>query len=143
VAFAPAAWLAQALAQELQRWAVVLPAAVEPPEALAERRRFLDAATYAFDVVPAGRSFVSLSHDARLVLPPAGRNLHVACVTDAAAALAPFGPQLTCVAVRGPVALRLQLQSALPGARCCQLGEMQRPPLDGPVDLRAHAAAAS
>jgi hypothetical protein len=135
--------LVQALALELQRLSVALPAAVEPPEALAERRRFLDAATYAFDVVQAGPSVVSLSLDARLELPPTGRNLHVACVTDAAASLASLRPQLTCVAVRGPAELRRQLQLALPGARCCELGQMQRPPLDGPVDLRAQLGASA
>jgi hypothetical protein len=138
-----AARLVQALAHELQRLHLALPAALEAPEALAERRRFLDAATYAFDVALAGPSFVSLSHDARLVVPPSGRNLHVACVTDAAASLTPFRPQLTCVAVRGPVDLRHRLQWALPGARCCELGQMQRPPLDGPVDLRAYLTASA
>jgi hypothetical protein len=135
--------LVQALAQELRRLSVALPAAVEPPEALAERRRFLDAATYAFEVVQAGLGFVSLSLDARLELPPAGRNLHVACVTDAAEALASLRPQLTCVAVRGPAQLQRRLQLALPGARCCELGQMQRPPLDGPVDLRTHVDASA
>lgn len=135
--------LVQALAQELQRLSIVLPAAVEPPEALAERRRFLDAATYAFDVVQAGPSFVSLSLDARLELPPPGRNLHVARVEDAAASLASLRRHLTCIAVRGSAELRRRLQSAIPGARCCELGQMQRPPLDGPVDLRAHLAASA
>lgn len=138
-----AAKLVQALAHELQRLDLALPAGLEPPEALAERRRFVDAATYAFDVVQAGPSFVSLSHDARLLLPPAGRNLHVACVTDAATSLAPFRCQLTCVAVRGPADLRRRLQLALPGARCCELGQMQRPPLDGPVDLRGQLTASA
>jgi hypothetical protein len=134
--------LVRALAQQLQRLSVVLPAALEPPEALAERRRFLDAATYAFDVVQAGASFVSLSLDARLELPPPGRNLHVARVQDATASLATLRRHLTCVAVRGSAELRRRLQSALPGARCCELGQMQRPALDGPVDLRPQLDAA-
>lgn len=130
--------LAQALATELQRLNGVLPPAVDPPDTLAERRRFLDAATYAFDVVQAGSSFVSLSLDSRLELPPSGRNLHVASVEHPAASLAARRAELTCVAVRGPAELLRQLRTSLPGARLCELGQMQRPPLDGPVDLRAH-----
>lgn len=130
--------LAQTLATELERLNDALPGAVETPEALAERRRFLDAATYAFDVVQAGSSFVSLSLDSRLELPPSGRNLHVACVEDPAASLASLRAQLTCVAARGPAQLLRQLQTSLPGARFCEPGKMQRPPLDGPVDLRAY-----
>ncbi len=130
--------LAQALATQLERLNDALPAAVEPPEALAERRRFRDAATYAFEVVQTGESFVSLSLEGRLELPPSGRNLHLACVTAPAASLGALRAQLTCVAVRGPAELLRQLRTSLPGARFCELGQMQRPPLDGPVDLRAY-----
>jgi hypothetical protein len=130
--------LAQALAAELERLNGVLPPGHEGPEALGERRRFRDAATYAFEVVQAGSSFVSLSVDSQLELPPSGRNLHVACVAEPAAHLSSLRAQLTCVAVRGPAPLEAQLRTSLPGARVCELGRMQRPPLDGPVDLRAH-----
>lgn len=134
--------LVDALAQALQRLNDELPPGAEGPEARAERRRYLDAATYAFDVVQAGASFVSLSLEARLELPPAGRNLHVASVSDPAASLSPLQRHLTSIAVQGPEALRGRLQRAFPGARTCELGAMQRPPLDGPVDLRAHLASA-
>jgi hypothetical protein len=50
--------------------------------------------------------------------------------------LAAFAPHLTCVSVSDGSSHREQLRAAFPGARLCALGEMQTPPLDGPVDLR-------
>jgi hypothetical protein len=132
--------LAEALAIQLSRHESALPPAVESPEQLAERRRFLDAATYAFEVVPAGRSIVSVSLTGHLVLPPSGRHLHVARLDDAPAALAAFRRYLTCLGVRGPSELRHRLTAYFPGARCVELGQMQTPPLDGPVDLRGAAS---
>lgn len=130
--------LAEAVAGELARLLRALPLGAETREQQAERRRFTDAATFAFEVTRAGHSFVSLALDGRLSLPPIGRNLHIAKVADPAGALAPFGPHLTCLAVRGPAALKQQLHAAYPGARLCEPGQMQTPALDGPVDLRAY-----
>ncbi|HVJ15452.1 MAG TPA: hypothetical protein VM686_08425, partial [Polyangiaceae bacterium] len=58
------------------------------------------------------------------------------CAPDPARALAAFAPHLTCVSVSDGSSHREQLRAAFPGARLCALGEMQTPPLDGPVDLR-------
>jgi hypothetical protein len=76
---------------------------------------------------------------AQLLLPPPGRHVHVACVNDpgdVAVLLDPLRTAVTTIGAlgRGP-AVRAAAALA-PRARMPRLGEMQRPPLDGPVDLR-------
>ena len=65
-------------------------------------------------------------------LSPGGRSLTVHAVADHAAAeraIAALGDRLTQIAMDLPLA-------APPLVRVCRPGEMQRPPFDGPVDLR-------
>ena len=76
-----------------------------------------------------------------LILPPPARVVHVACATveTAPALLAPWADALTCVGGDdGPLAR--SIQAIAPLARRARLGFMQRPPLDGPVDLRRRIA---
>ncbi len=82
------------------------------------------------------------------VIPPPGRHVHIACIsqTDAlppwVVAMAPFVTTLGIgVSESVPVSSALdlavkQLRTLMPGARVALLGQMQRPPLDGPVDRR-------
>jgi hypothetical protein len=77
-----------------------------------------------------------------LVLPPAARVVHVVPV-EAFAAVSLLGAwvgHLTSVG-GGDGPLARAVRAAAPGARAAALGEMQRPPLDGPVDLRVAARA--
>jgi len=75
----------------------------------------------------------------QLLLPPTGRHVHVACAGspgDVTALLEPFRSGITAIGAlgRGPA---VQAAIALaPRARSPALGQMQRPPLDGPIDLR-------
>ena len=71
-----------------------------------------------------------------LVLPPAARVVHVVPLSapDAAPLLAPWIRYVTCVGGEGDLAAAVRALTA--DARSARLGEMQRPPLDGPVDLR-------
>jgi hypothetical protein len=94
--------------------------------------------------------FVGLDPTPRaLAFPPAARVVHVvpACGSTAPALIAPWARYLTAIGdnadgalCRGGAAIVSDLGSALrsfaPRARRARLGEMQRPPLDGPVDLR-------
>ena len=70
---------------------------------------------------------------APLTLSPVGRAMHVVAVPSAehvVHALAPLSSQLVALACDG---------DTLPGfatTRRCTLGRLQRPPMDGPVDLR-------
>jgi hypothetical protein len=75
-----------------------------------------------------------------LLLPPPGRRVHVAraeAAEDLCRLVAPFVPALTCV---GLVSLASPLGATVtplaPRVRLLELGKMQSPPLDGPVDLR-------
>lgn len=71
-------------------------------------------------------------------VPPPGRALQICRVADLVATLKELTPQLTCVAhpANAPDPWKSALLHAVPHARHCPVGQMQRPPFDGPVDLR-------
>jgi hypothetical protein len=125
--------VAQAVASALQALEIEVPPGSKTSAELAEARRDRDAAAYAFELFEAGSGWVSCASE--LVVPPSARNLHVVDTRDAIGALGPFQAHLTCVSANTQ-ALRDQLHSAFSGSRVVALGEMQRPPLDGPVDKR-------
>jgi len=125
--------IAQALASALGALERELPPGRESAQAAAEARQSRDAAAYAFELFPAGRGWISCGPE--LVVPPASRCLHVSWTSEPARALSGLSAHLTCIATN-TAALQAQLGLAFSGARPATLGEMQRPPLDGPVDLR-------
>lgn len=124
--------LAEALATSLRRRLVALPLGevhdTEREAALAYRRT-LEAAGEAFGEVGALVGFVQ--GGSALFVPTAPRTVHVI----ESASLPPFlrshARAFTCVAGDDEEARAL-----LPLARRANVGEMQRPPLDGPVDQR-------
>jgi hypothetical protein len=71
-----------------------------------------------------------------VVVPPAGRHLHVTVTTDLEEKARPLRDFVAAVGVAGPHTLEARAARVFPGARRCVLGAMQRPPFDGPVDLR-------
>jgi len=123
----------QVLASQLSSLDRELPPGPHSAEDAAERRKNRDAAAYAFELFDAGTGWVSLAP--QVVAPPADRTLHVSWTSDAAVALSPFALHLTCIATN-TLDLREALRLAFPGARLVDLGDMQRPALDGPVDHR-------
>ncbi len=72
----------------------------------------------------------------RLILPPVGRYLHLVQSSEPLSLLEGLAPYITTLSVEGPPELMRRAQRALPRARICRVGMMQRPPLDGPVDRR-------
>jgi hypothetical protein len=73
----------------------------------------------------------------RLSLAPAARVVHVVQVdADTTGLLAPWASAITAIGIANEGALSLRVCHIAPGARRSVLGRMQRPPLDGPVDLR-------
>jgi hypothetical protein len=76
-----------------------------------------------------------------LVLPPALRVVHVAPAdaSTVGALLAPLVSSVAALGVDDDGALARAAVALAPLARRSRLGAMQRPPLDGPVDLRAKA----
>jgi len=103
---------------------------------LSEIVKYRDTAYFALEVFEAGSGFVTLSDEGSWLMPPTGRNIHVLTTADPIAALARYRPMLTSCAFAGEPARRQALRNALPGARVCGFGDMQRPPFDGPVDRR-------
>jgi hypothetical protein len=125
---------ADALHAALERLDRAVPRGEIPEEARAEAARYVATMTYA------GRALVGSAHAVgigpALVLPPAYRHIHVVpCASLEAAAdlLRPVARAIVAVGSRDADAAVLM---APPWARRSALGAMQRPPLDGPVDLR-------
>lgn len=128
--------LAQALATALNAIEVAIPRGRLAAEELAEISRHRETASFVGEVLTAGLGYVSVGTAEQFVLPPIGRNLHLMPTSDPLRALAGLRPMLTSCGFAGAPAMRTALQRALPGARVCSLGDMQRPPFDGPVDRR-------
>jgi Acyl-CoA reductase (LuxC) len=125
--------VARLLAEQLKQLSDEVPPGDSSPEERAEARQHRDAAAYAFELFEAGEGWVTAGE--RFVLPPATRNLHVVACAEPTSLLEPWSPHLTNVAT-DVASLRPRLRAAFPGARVVAVGEMQTPPLDGPVDLR-------
>jgi hypothetical protein len=136
---------------DAERFASFLAAELEqresevPRGALSDEER-RDRALYRQSLQAVGQCFegatslVGLDLEPRaLVLPPAGRHLHVMRVRDAGGLeglLAPHVGAITCFGVAERSSHAKALAVLAPGARSLPIGNMQRPPLDGPVDQR-------
>jgi hypothetical protein len=109
-------------------------------EERAEVLRYRDTLAYSGQLDAAGPGWVGTG--ATPMLAPVGRNLHVTATASPETLLAPLAPAVAALGVAGPPELRASLARTLPGARLSELGAMQRPPLDGPVDRRPALATA-
>ena len=128
--------LSRELALELAKVEQSIPRGQLTLPELGEIAKYRDTAHFTGEVFEAGLGFVTLGQTSGWLLPPTGRNIHVLVTPDVIATLTPYRPLLTSCAFAGSPAVREQLRRALPGARVCGFGEMQRPPFDGPVDRR-------
>jgi hypothetical protein len=126
--------VARALATALAALERDVPPGPSSPEEAAESRRAHDTATYAFETLAAGSSWLSVG--TQVVVAPPSRSLHVVSSTDPLLLLAPFARQITSLGASVSAPLYGELQQRFPGARLAKLGQMQRPALDGPVDRR-------
>ncbi len=117
-----------------------VPAGPMSTEELAARRGFIETLRAVGEVRVDGELVVGhLREPDALLWPGFARGLLVASyarVDDAVAALGPLA--LTSIGAWGPLpeGWRERFAAAAPGARWTVAGRMQRPPLDGPVDLR-------
>ncbi len=106
----------------------------------AELRRYAETAR-ALGVCLEGDGFVvgCAEEAGALVVPPAGRAVHVvaAGAGDVARMLGPWAEKVAAVGAAGSGELVEAVRGRVPRARWSALGWMQRPPFDGPVDLRA------
>jgi hypothetical protein len=134
---ARAADLAEALHAELDRLDAEVPRGEVPADDRAAAGRYVATMTYACRALVGSQHAIGVAPPgAPLVLPPPYRHVHVAaCASrdDAARLMEPLARGIVSV---GSDALPEARALAPRGARVSLLGEMQRPALDGPVDLR-------
>jgi acyl-CoA reductase-like NAD-dependent aldehyde dehydrogenase len=132
--------LAATLSAALASWEARVPTGALTAAERAERLRARDTALLVGEVHEgsAGALVAVPELDARaplLVFPP-GRNLAVVPVHDEAEARARVASLGRAVVTVGASDLGTARAIAPPWARLAELGQMQRPPLDGPVDGR-------
>lgn len=133
-----AANFTEALAAALDRAEARIPRGVLSEEEQAEAERYETTMTYVGGHVRAGKAIIVLDPEPeRLYVPPIGRYLHLSRTEDPLGALQKLGPRLTSVALFGAPSLSGKIHDSIGPRRVVELGRMQTPPLDGPVDLRA------
>lgn len=130
----PSAPIVEGLARALERYEVAVPLGSQSREEAAQVANYRDTLTFSGNLRPAGRGFVSSSDE--LVVPPVGRNVHVFSHPAPLERLAAFADKLTSVGVAGPRELVEAASRALPACRVTEVGRIQSPPFDGPVDRR-------
>lgn len=129
--------IADQLVTALDLWEERVPRGTLSESETADALRHEATMTVLGSSVRAGKGMVVLDPEReRLLLPPVGRYLHLALVDDALATLLPLKSRLTTVGLHNPGHLQGKLEAAIGPRRYVALGQMQRPPLDGPVDLR-------
>lgn len=104
---------------------------------VADALRYEATMTYLGSSAPAGMGLIFLDPElGRVLTPPVGRYLHVTVCQDALPILTRLGPELTSVGLYNGQDLPGRLREAVGPRRYVELGQMQRPAFDGPVDLR-------
>jgi hypothetical protein len=130
--------LGSALHEELAQWGERVPRGRLFEQERAEATRWIDTLAFAETVWRGDAHAVALSPaGAALVLGPAGRHVLVAsCPSrdDLGARIAPLARFIVAIGTDDLSSVR---PHAPPHVRLSLLGRMQRPPLDGSVDLRA------
>lgn len=130
--------ICELLVEALESWEKRVPRGQLSVDETADALRHEATMTYLGSCVAAGMGLVFLDPVLdRVVVPPVGRYLHVCMTQDALAVLQRFGPRLTTVGVYHPESLPGLIEERIGPRRVVDLGQMQTPPLDGPVDLRS------
>lgn len=128
---------ARALHEELEHQSQRVPRGQLPAEERAESERYIATMVYSGDAFVGSQHVVGVaSAGTPLVLPPTFRHVHVVpCKSreDGGKLLLPLARGIVCVGSDDAVDSRALAPA---WARIASLGAMQRPPLDGPVDLR-------
>lgn len=129
--------LAEALHAELEVFDTNIPRGQVPGDERAAIGSYAATMTYASRMLVGKTHGIGVApHGAPLLLPPPYRHVHVAPVRDVAEAaklLAPLAKGISIIGAEDDAlaeALGIRVRTA-------PIGRMQRPPLDGPVDLRA------
>jgi hypothetical protein len=126
--------LAERLAAALDRAGARVPRGALADDEREAAARYAQAIAFAGHVIEGGHAVVGVS-DA-LTVPPTGRHVHVTFAPSESAAAATLAPVARFVVAVGADTPDLARSVAPAYARLSALGAMQRPALDGPVDLR-------
>jgi len=103
----------------------------------AEATRYERTMTYVGGARRAGKGLVVLEHEPeRLFVPPVGRYIGLIPTGALSARLRELSSRITTVGVFGDESLPGRVQACLGERRVVDVGKMQTPLLDGPVDLR-------
>jgi hypothetical protein len=129
---------AEALHAYLAAWGTRVPRGKLAPEERAEATRWAESLAFAGRVWKGDDHLVATTPaGVPCAVPPPGRHVHivpVASIAAVASSLEPLARFVVAVGTDDPASLS---GVALAHARVSVLGEMQRPPLDGPVDRRS------
>ncbi len=128
---------AAALHDELEQSALRVPRGELPADERAASGRYIATMTYACHALVGSQHAIGVAPPgAPLVLGPAYRHVHVAACESRGAAGALLAPWAKGIVSFGSDDLDAARALAPAWARIASMGRMQRPPLDGPVDLR-------
>lgn len=126
------------LAGALSAWERTVPRGSLDEGEAADARRYEDTMLYSGGAVTAGRGLVALDPvPERMVVPPVGRYLHLTRSEHALERLVELADKITTVGLFNAPLLAGLCEQKIGARRYVPLGQMQKPPLDGPVDLRA------
>jgi hypothetical protein len=128
---------AEALHVALTDAEIATPRGTLAPDEVAAAARWIDSAVFAGELFRTDQHAVGAA--AALAIPPPGRNVHVVATAgvDALVTLAPLARHVVAV---GSDDLDFARRVAPAHARVSAIGAMQRPRLDGPVDLRSEGS---
>ena len=126
------------LAKEMTEREIQMPVGDISVDERADVHRYHDTLCVAGEVLSAGSGLVSFETQALpWILPPIGRVLHIRTARDAIEDALPHAAMLTTIGLNSTKSkCATRLQQVFPQVRIAKLGYMQRPKLDGPVDLR-------
>lgn len=130
----------EALHQALARFDTLVPRGAIPSDERPSISRYVDTMTYAGRVIVGGAHVVALAPaGSAFVLPPSWRHVHVvpsSSLGEAASWLAPVARGIVALGSDDRAAADALAKSGIGWARLAEVGRMQRPLFDGPVDLR-------
>jgi hypothetical protein len=125
------------MVEALELAEVTMPRGSLSDDEIADARWHEETIQYIGCSVRAGRGMVFLDPEpGRLLIPPVGRYLNVVVTDDCVPLIENLKEVITTVGIFNPGHLHGRLREAIGERRFVDVGEMQKPAFDGPVDKR-------